>query len=521
MKNEIKENKGKKQGWLRAHLPTKRRLIQLYAALLFNANLKGFGNGYIYRGPLKNICTPGLNCYSCPGASGACPLGSLQNALAGSDKRAPYYVFGIILLYGILLGRWICGFLCPFGLIQDLLHKIKTPKLKKSRVTRVLSYLKYVILALFVFYIPLVYVYGKNPAILPAFCKYICPAGTLEGAVGLLSNKNNADLLSMLGPLFTWKFVLMVGILAAAVFIYRFFCRFMCPLGALYGLFNKIAICGIKLEKPKCTDCGLCVSKCKMDIRHVGDHECINCGECISVCPTQAISWKGSKFFLPPNEIGETDAEKTRIEARNAKIKKRNKIIKIGVVAAMLAVLAGALVYYNFIDKAPVVETTPNDTQTPGTDGDTAAPVLGNAKGNLCYGADLTLVNAEGTFNVQNNSGKVTVLNFWYLGCQPCKEEMPHFNEIAKEYADSTTVIAVCAYFDAADVPDFVAENYGDYAILFGIDLPDEAYYSSLGGKDTYPMTLVIDENGIIVEKFYTPISYETLKAAIDSALTD
>ena len=55
-------------------LPSKRKLIQLYSALLFNANLKGFGNGKIYQGPLKNICTPGLNCYSCPGASGASVL---------------------------------------------------------------------------------------------------------------------------------------------------------------------------------------------------------------------------------------------------------------------------------------------------------------------------------------------------------------------------------------------------------------------------------------------------------------
>ena len=119
-------------------MPSKRKLIQLYSALLFNANLKGFVNGKIYQGPIKNVCTPGLNCYSCPGASGACPLGSLQNALGASEKRTPYYVFGIIILYSILLGRIICGFLCPFGLIQELLYKIKTPKLKKNRFTRVL-----------------------------------------------------------------------------------------------------------------------------------------------------------------------------------------------------------------------------------------------------------------------------------------------------------------------------------------------------------------------------------------------
>ena len=342
MKNETKQTKKR---WYSALIPSKRRLIQLYAALLFNANLKGFGNGYIYLGPIKNICTPGLNCYSCPGASGACPLGSLQNALASSNKRAPYYVLGIIMLYGILLGRWICGFLCPFGLIQELLHKIKTPKLKKNAFTRVLSYLKYVILVLFVVVYPLLYVLTETKATLPAFCKYICPAGTFEGAVGLLSNESNSGLLSMLGPLFTWKFILLVGFFVGSVFIYRFFCRFFCPLGALYGLFNKIAICGIKLEKPKCVDCGLCISKCQMDIRRVGDHECISCGACISVCPTKAITWKGSKFFLPPDEIGTTDAERERIERRNAAIKRRNRGIGIAVTAVMLAFLAGVLVY--------------------------------------------------------------------------------------------------------------------------------------------------------------------------------
>ena len=154
---------------IKSLMPSRRKLIQLYAALLFNANLKGFINGQIYKGPLKNICTPGLNCYSCPGASGACPLGSLQNALGNSQKRAPYYMLGILVLYGIILGRYICGFLCPFGLIQELFHKIKTPKIKKGRVTRVLSYLKYVILVVFVVIIPLLY--GLRDVPLPAFCK--------------------------------------------------------------------------------------------------------------------------------------------------------------------------------------------------------------------------------------------------------------------------------------------------------------------------------------------------------------
>ncbi len=289
--------------WFKAHKPTKRRLIQLYSALLFNANLKGFGNGQIYKGPSKNFCTPGLNCYSCPGASGSCPLGALQNAVASSNRTVPYYIFGIILLFGFLFGRWICGFLCPFGLIQDLLHKIPTPKIKKGRLTHILSYFKYVVLVVFVFIIPFLYVFRDFP--LPGFCKYFCPAGTLEGAIGLLSNKVNESSFRMLGPLFTWKFLLMVSCIVGAIFIYRIFCRFLCPLGALYGLFNKISLLGVKMERSKCIDCGKCITTCQMDIKKVGDHECISCGACINVCPTNAITYKGGRVKLAPNEIGE------------------------------------------------------------------------------------------------------------------------------------------------------------------------------------------------------------------------
>ena len=172
---------------LKSLIPSKRKLIQLYSALLFNANIKGFFTGEIYKGSSKSMCAPGLNCYSCPGAVGACPLGSLQNALGSQPHSAAFYVIGILLLYGLLLGRFICGFLCPFGLIQELLYKIKTPKLKKSKVTRLLSYLKYLILGYFVIIIPVFYIlYSEFGNAVPGFCKYICPAGTLEGALGLL-----------------------------------------------------------------------------------------------------------------------------------------------------------------------------------------------------------------------------------------------------------------------------------------------------------------------------------------------
>ncbi|MDE7086619.1 MAG: 4Fe-4S binding protein, partial [Clostridia bacterium] len=281
----------KVKDWFIAHKPTKRRLIQLYAALLTNAHVTGFATGKIYTGDTKKACVPGLNCYSCPGAVGACPLGALQDSLAQSKATAPAYIFGILILFGLLLGRVICGFLCPFGLIQELLYKIRTPKLRKSRFTRVLSYFKYVLLVI-VIAVPVIY------AGIPSFCKYVCPAGTFEGAVSLLANPNNSDFFGMLANLFTWKFCVLVAVVVASVFIYRFFCRFICPLGAIYSMFAPVSLMGVKLDKDKCIDCGLCIQGCKMDIKHVGDHECIQCGECISVCPVQAISWKGSEIFV-------------------------------------------------------------------------------------------------------------------------------------------------------------------------------------------------------------------------------
>ena len=87
-------DKMKQETWLRRHRPTTRRLVQVYSALLYNAHLKGFITGEIYRGKTKAVCVPGFNCYSCPGAVGACPLGSIQNALASAGHRAGWYVLG-------------------------------------------------------------------------------------------------------------------------------------------------------------------------------------------------------------------------------------------------------------------------------------------------------------------------------------------------------------------------------------------------------------------------------------------
>ena len=292
---------GKIKAWWQSHRPTTRRLVQLYAALLQNAHLRGFVEGEIYTGPAKAVCVPGLNCYSCPAAVGACPLGSLQNAIAASANRPEFYVVGLLLLFGLTLGRIICGWLCPAGLIQELMHKVPTPKIKKSRYTRALTWLKYVILAVFVVIVPFWYSLRKYPV--PAFCKYICPAGTLEGAVGLLAHPVNAEKFSMLGLLFTRKFLILSLTLTACVFIYRAFCRFLCPLGAIYGLFARIALLGVRVDAARCTGCGVCLRTCPMDIRRVGDRECIHCGACMNACPEKAIAIQAGKIVLKGPDI--------------------------------------------------------------------------------------------------------------------------------------------------------------------------------------------------------------------------
>ena len=258
----------------------KRNFVQLIAAVLYNCNVKGFATGMISDGKLKGVCVPGLNCYSCPGAVASCPLGSLQSGLLSSRYRFPYYVLGTIILFGLLLGRFICGFLCPFGFLQDLLHKIPTPKIRKNKVTRILSYLKYVILIGFVILVPLI-------KLVPGFCKYICPAGTVEAGLPLVSE--NEHLRGMVGFLFSWKVWLAVVILLLCIFCYRAFCRFLCPLGAMYSLFNPVSFFGIKVDLDKCIHCNACVRMCEMDVKKVCDRECIQCGRCRKVCPVDAI----------------------------------------------------------------------------------------------------------------------------------------------------------------------------------------------------------------------------------------
>ena len=134
-----------------------RGFIQAAATLVTNIHLPNFAKGGIYQGAGKTVCVPGLNCYSCPAAAGACPIGAFQSVVGSSKFSFSYYVTGTLILLGVLLGRFVCGFLCPFGWLQELLHKIPCKKLSTKRL-KPLTYIKYGVLLLAVVLLPVLVV---------------------------------------------------------------------------------------------------------------------------------------------------------------------------------------------------------------------------------------------------------------------------------------------------------------------------------------------------------------------------
>lgn len=270
--------------------PHLRTCVQAAWTVLSNCYAVGFAEGRIYTGPLKKLCFPGLNCYSCPGAAGACPIGSLQAVMGSWKFSVSLYVGGFLMLVGALLGRFVCGWLCPFGLAQDLLYKIPfIRKINRFPGDKVLRYLKYVILLVFVILMPLfvVDIVGQGA---PAFCKYICPSGTLLGGIPLVLK--NPALQAMVGFLFCWKVAILMVTVFLSILIYRPFCRYICPLGAAYALFNRASLYRLRVDKNQCVNCGLCAKTCKMGVDPVktpNSAECIRCGDCARACPKNAV----------------------------------------------------------------------------------------------------------------------------------------------------------------------------------------------------------------------------------------
>lgn len=265
---------------------------------LTNGYASGFMKGKIYTGPTKAVCFPGLNCYSCPGALYACPIGALQAVMSHPGYKVSLYVFGILALFGSLFGRLICGWMCPFGLVQDLLYKIPLfKKIKNLPGHKYINWLRFIVLAVFVLILPatIVNISGLGS---PWYCEYICPSGTLIAGIPLVSM--NQGLREAAGMLFKWKLAILILVVLVSVKCYRPFCKYVCPLGALYGFFNPISLYRFTIDKDKCVNCGACSRACNMGIDVVktpNSMQCIRCGDCKRTCPKGAITSTFDKVY--------------------------------------------------------------------------------------------------------------------------------------------------------------------------------------------------------------------------------
>jgi polyferredoxin len=276
-----------------------RRRFQVASTLVVNAYLPAWLKGTIVQWKGKGICFPVLNCYSCPSAVGACPIGALQNFLATARfnisigrPQIGLYVLGVIGAFGSLLGRLPCGWLCPFGLAQDLMHKIPSPKLP---IPKILTNFRYVVLAVMVVALPLLVMdeYGMGKT---WFCAWICPSGTLGAGLPLVSL--NAGIREQVGFMFAWKVGILLLFLLWMTASERAFCRTTCPLGALLGFFNRVSLFRLRVDPDKCAECKNCDKTCPVKIRvseTPNSSKCIRCLRCVDSCPRHAVEWE----FLP------------------------------------------------------------------------------------------------------------------------------------------------------------------------------------------------------------------------------
>jgi polyferredoxin len=263
-----------------------RRICQVFSAALANSYWPSLATKMIYQGPLKGFCAPLLNCYACPLALFACPIGTIQHFVGYGAYHISLYTIGILGGVGSAIGKMPCGWICPFGFFQELLFKIRTRKFSLPRWT---TYGKYAVLGILVFIIPFL---TKEPW----FCK-LCSAGGLEGAIPMLLL--DGSLWQLLGALFALKMVILGLFLVAMVFIKRPFCRIACPLGAIFSFFNRISIFRLSVNQQKCIQCDKCYRVCPMDIKvyeNPNDKECIRCLECKRVCDVGAISYEFAGF---------------------------------------------------------------------------------------------------------------------------------------------------------------------------------------------------------------------------------
>ena len=255
-----------------------RRMTQVGIGVIFtNSYLGIISSKTLYDGPLRAICIPGLNCHSCPGAVLACPIGLMQHFMA--IQQVPFYVLGYLALIGILVGRAACGWICPFGWIQDMMYKIKS---RKFRVPKILHHFKWVSLILLTLILPYftsVHWFSK-----------LCPYGGLIGAIPWALWNPIHPVFEMpviepgsFGTFFWIKMTILAGFLLWFILAKRPFCKVACPLGLIFSWFNNISLLKMEVPRESCSRCMKCRDLCPTDLdvsKEIETSPCIKCLDC-------------------------------------------------------------------------------------------------------------------------------------------------------------------------------------------------------------------------------------------------
>jgi ferredoxin-type protein NapH len=253
-------------------LAAHRRAVQFASLLLLHSSW----------GPeAKWICNPVLSCHSCILAWFACPVGVFIHY--SGYHIFPFLALGTVLLLGVLIGRLLCGWVCPFGFLQDLLYRLPGPKFELPDWT---AYLKYPILILTVFLFP----FFLSEQTWLSFCR-ICPASAIQVTLPNLYTAGLGDFSVATGV----KLGVLLLVLAAAVLSSRSFCKVICPIGALLAPLNYISLWKIRVPTQNCIGCMKCDTVCPQHGNPAAlaaqglpanrQLDCIVCHECQTICP--------------------------------------------------------------------------------------------------------------------------------------------------------------------------------------------------------------------------------------------
>lgn len=268
-----------------------RRYMQVHAFIASNLYLGFLKTKQVYHGALKSVCVPFLNCQSCPNALFSCPIGILQHFM--TIHRIPYTLLSFLFSIGILIGSMACGWLCPFGLFQEMLYKVKSFKIK---IPKQLSALRYFFLFFLVMLIPFI--------TRETWFSKLCPMGTLQAALPwavwnpvIPEYQETAVAPQSIGALFIIKLLILIFFIALFIISKRPFCRVVCPLGAIFGAFNKYSLLKLDVDTKNCAECNDCVEGCPVDLNvseNANDTTCIRCFKCLE-CKSVQIHLGGMK----------------------------------------------------------------------------------------------------------------------------------------------------------------------------------------------------------------------------------